>query len=66
MNLNWTDQANAGDQLVITDFAGKAVFDQKATGANQMFNSGFLGWQNGIVITTLDSGVVNISVGSGK
>ena len=66
VNINWTDQANAGDQVVITDYAGKAVFDQKAAGANQMFNSGLLGWQNGIVVTKLDSGVLNISVGAGK
>ena len=65
-SLNWTDQANAGDQMIITNFAGKAVHDVKTQAANVPQTLGKLGWQNGIVVTKLDSGVILIAVGAGR
>lgn len=67
VNLTWTDQAAIGDALVIQTLANKPVVDSKAYAVNFVQNFGFLGWYpTGIQVTTLGSGVVQISVGAGK
>ena len=64
--LNWTDATSAGDQVVIQTTAGKPIVDSIAQQPNFQQNFGELGWQNGLQVTTLTSGVVNIAVGAGK
>ena len=64
--LQWTDQTSAGDHLVITDSNGKTIVDSRAQTPN--YQQSFLNilWVDGVVITTLDSGVVSIAVGAGR
>ena len=67
VNTTWTEAATAGDQLVIQSQDSKTIIDDKAYATNYDKNFGFLGWYpTGIKVTTLTSGVVLISVGSGK
>lgn len=66
VSANWTDQQNVGDQVVLQTTASKPIIDSQAQQINFQQNFGFLGWQNGIKIVTLDSGVLNLSVGAGK
>lgn len=67
VNANWTDQTAAGDQLIATQGNGKPLIDSKAQQANFQQNFGNLGWYtSGIKVTKLDSGVLNINVGSGR
>lgn len=56
----WTDQVAAGDVLLIKDINGKTIVSSKASAANteQWFTA--KGWFNGLVLTTLGSGVVTI------
>jgi hypothetical protein len=67
VNVSWTEAATAGDQLVMQSTASKPIIDDKAYAANYDKNFGFLGWYpTGIKVTTLTSGIILISVGSGK
>lgn len=66
ISANWTDQTSIGDQVVLRTTAGLPIIDSKAQQPNFQQNFGFLGWQNGLVLVTLDSGVLNLSVGGGK
>jgi len=67
VNLSWTDQAAAGDSLVVQSQTSKTIVDTKAYAANYPENFGFLGWYpTGIKVTTLTSGIVLISVGAGR
>lgn len=63
---NWTDQTAVGNQIVVKDNGGNTIIDSKAQQVNFQQNFGNLGWQTGITVTTLDSGVLTISVGGGK
>lgn len=63
---NWTDQSNLGDKVVVTNAAGKPIIDSAAQQPNFQQNFGNLGWHNGVTVSTLDSGVLNIAVGGGK
>lgn len=65
-NAQWTEAVSAGDQVAVTNAAGTPVIDSQASSPNFQQNFGFLGWQNGIVVTTLTSGVLQLSVGGGK
>lgn len=67
-NVNWTEAANVGDRFVMQTNTGNPIMDARANQVNYTQNFGKLGpWQNsGIKITTLDSGVVYITVGGGK
>ena len=64
--INWSDQTSAGDRLVLQTTASKPVIDSIAQQPNFQQNFGKLGWQNGLKLVTLDSGVVSIAVGAGK
>ena len=65
-NMSWTDQNNAGDQLVIQTITGKPIIDSKAQQANFQQNFGEYGYQQSFVLTKLDSGVVIVNVGANK
>jgi len=62
----WTDATSAGDQIVVQNTASVPIIDSQASSPNFQQNFGFLGWQNGIKVTTLTSGVLQLSVGGGK
>jgi len=62
----WTDQTNAGDQLVVQTVAGKPIIDSKAQEANFQQNFGQLGYQPSLKVTTLTSGVLIINPGANK
>lgn len=66
VNANWTDAQNLGDQAVLQTTASHPIIDSKAQGPNYQQHFGFLGWQNGVKLVTLNSGVLNLSVGAGK
>jgi len=67
INSNWTDQSTANDQIVFQQQNGKPLIDSKAQTPNYQQNFGFMGWfTSGIKGVILTSGVLNISVGSGK
>lgn len=65
-NAQWTEAVSTGDQMAVTDSAGTPVIDSQASSPNFQQNFGFLGWQNGLIVTTLTSGVLQLSVGGGK
>lgn len=65
-NLVWTDQNNAGDRVVIQTVTGKPIIDSKAQAANYQQNFGEMGYQQSLVLTELDSGVITINVGANK
>lgn len=56
--LVWTQQATAGDSLVLKDINGQIIIQSKAYQPN--FNQEFAydGWFNGLDLTTLTSGVL--------
>jgi hypothetical protein len=66
VTAQWTDAVSAGDQVVMQNTASKPIIDSQASSPNFQQNFGFLGWQNGIKVTTLTSGVLQLSVGGGK
>lgn len=66
VSADWSDQTAAGDALVATQFGGKPLFDTKAQQANFLQNLGKKDWVNGLVVTTLTSGVLTLNVGAGK
>lgn len=59
-NIIWTDQAAAGDQLIIVDRNNKVIIDIKANGANVVQSIGNMGWVNGFKVSTLTSGKVYV------
>ena len=63
-SLNWSGMGTAGDQLVVKDRNGKTIYDVVAQAANENINLPNLGWQAGVVVTTLSSGNVQIAVGN--
>jgi hypothetical protein len=66
-NLTWTNQAAAGDRLVIQTLAFNPIVDSTAYAPNFAQNFGFLGWYPlGIQVITRASGVILISVGAGR
>jgi hypothetical protein len=66
VTAQYTDAVSTGDQVVMQNTAGKPIIDSQASSPNFQQNFGFLGWQNGIKVTTLTSGVLQLSVGGGK
>ena len=70
VNLVWTEQTAAGDQLVVQSQVGKTLVDTKAYAANYPESFKDIFWvptnPPGIKITTLTSGTVLIYVGAGK
>ena len=65
-SIQWTDQAAAGDQLVVKTVSGLPIIDSKAQQANYQQNFGEMGYQPSLAVTTLTSGVVIINPGSNK
>jgi hypothetical protein len=55
-NVVWSEQAAAGDQLVIKDQNGNVIIDIKCNTANTYETLGSLGWVNGFQVTTIGSG----------
>jgi hypothetical protein len=66
VTAQWTEAVSSGDQIVLQNTASKPIIDSQASSPNFQQNFGFLGWQNGIKVTTLTSGVLQLSVGGGK
>ena len=66
VNINWSDQVTPGDEITITTSAGKPILDSKAYAANFLQNFGFLGWVSSFKVTKIDSGLIQVTVGSGK
>ena len=65
-NVIWSDAGAAGDSAVMQTVASKPILDQKAYAADYNWSSGFIGWVPSLKVTALDSGVLQIVVGSGK
>jgi len=61
-SVNWSRMA-ANDLLTITDRNGKIIFDLTASAANMNINLPHMGWQKGVIVTSLGTGNVQISVG---
>lgn len=53
--IAWTEQAIAGDRVIITDRNGKVVADVRAETPNKTVTFAD-GWINGLKVTQLDSG----------
>lgn len=66
VNISWNEAVTAGDQITLTEISGKPVLDSKAYAANYSQNFGFLGYHQNLKVTKIDSGIIYITVGSGK
>lgn len=61
-SVNWSNMA-AGDVLTIKDRSGRIIFDLTAATANANINLPHMGWQKGLIVTSLGTGNVQIAVG---
>lgn len=64
-SVNWSRMA-ASDQLTITDRNNKIIFDLTATTANLNVNLPHMGWQKGIIVTSLGTAPANVQIAVGK
>ena len=62
-SLVWTDQANAGDQLTVTQINGKPLMDNKASAPNVAIVLGNPQWVRGLLVPVLVSGKLYVQHG---
>lgn len=65
LSITWSDQAAAGNQVVIKDKNGKIIVDAKAQAANTPVILANPSWVNGLFVPTLDSGKLSITIHKG-
>jgi hypothetical protein len=61
-SLNWSNMA-LNDNLIVTDRNGRIIYRTSANAANLNINLPHLGWQKGVIVTSLGTGNVQIAVG---
>lgn len=67
VNVVWNEAATIGDQAIITTKDGRTLVDSKANQVNYSQSFSSINWaSDGIKVPTLTSGVLLISIGSGK
>lgn len=64
-SLNWSKMA-ANDTLTVTDRNGKVIFDVTAPTANLNINLPNIGWQEGVIVTSLGSAGANVQIAVGN
>jgi hypothetical protein len=61
-SINWSNMP-LGAVLTITDRNGRIIFNLTSAAANSIINLPHLGWQKGVIVTSLGTGAnVQISV----
>lgn len=60
-SISWASMGS-GDQLTIKDQVGRIVYDITASAANESINPPALSWINGLQVTSVGAGHVQISV----
>jgi hypothetical protein len=61
--LTWTNQANAGDEMIATQINGKPVMDAKTNAPNTPIVLGNPQWIRGLLVPTLASGKLYVQHG---
>lgn len=62
-SIVWTNQASAGDEVLITQADGKPVMDAKTNTPNTSIVLGNPQWIDGLLVPTLSSGKVYVMHG---
>lgn len=56
ISLTWTNQANAGDEVLVTRVNGKPIMDSKTNNPNTAIVLGNVDWVEGVLVPTLAAG----------